>query len=71
MDSSTYHKLMPKSHKPYRISGMQQNTIMIYANGVPNTILIHQAATAPSSNMNAGIGDGKDAIEDKKENFNN
>lgn len=49
---------MPMADKPLRTISVQQHTLTIRGNGVPNTIPISPVAPAPQNNTNASDGEG-------------
>lgn len=65
-DEPTYDRLLPRADKPYRIASVQQHTLAINEHGVPNTISIDRAESAPSHNRNVHVGDGRDGIRVKR-----
>lgn len=54
---------MTKADGPFRIIGVQQHTLIINENFVPNTISIDQAVPARPSNTDAIVAKERNAIE--------
>lgn len=53
MNKPTCKKFMRGSFGPFRIIGMQQHTLTIDENGVPNTISVYRGMHAPPINTNS------------------
>lgn len=66
-DKPTYNKSTSRADGPFCTISVQHHTRTIDVNGVSNTVSINQATPAPCNNTNGLLGEGRFAVEGKRE----